>query len=174
MTSTASPVTEWMSALAESSGSPGGGAASALMLGVAAGLTSMVAGYNDQPDMVQRARRLQQAALELADADAAVSEAFGTAFREHGDTRQASLRAAGSSAALGDLALEAVADVEWLAEHGRHALVADVAVARAALRAALVGARANLEFDLDAGGGIHTALIERLDAAIARLEEPAR
>ncbi|HWR85736.1 MAG TPA: cyclodeaminase/cyclohydrolase family protein [Rhodoglobus sp.] len=167
-----------MSALAESTGSPGGGAASALMLGIAAGLTSMVAGYSDDAAMVERARALQREALRLADADAAASAEFGAAFREGSQEaiRDASLGAARSSAELGSLALDALADLEHLAGHGKPSLVADVAVAFAALRAALAGARTNLGYDLaeatdhDEGRTHSSELVRRLADAIGRVD----
>lgn len=173
-------VGDWMRALAEPVGDPGGGAAVGVQLAIAAGLLSMVAAYSDAPDATDRARELQRRALAGADADAEVSDALGTAVREDGDVASASLDAAGSSARLGDLACGAVDDLAWLAEHGKRFLVADVAVAAGALRAALTGARANLAFDLDearsADGpdpepGPLDGAADRIDAAVRRVDE---
>lgn len=157
-----STVEDWTRALAESIGSPGGGAGAGVMLAVAASLTSMVAGYTDPDDdqqdhlenLLARAHNLRRQALKLADEDAAASRAFGAAFRlERGKERneairEASLGAARSSATLGEHAIGAIDDLAWLAQHGNRALIADVVVAFGALRAAVTGARTNVSFDL--------------------------
>lgn len=158
-TTQGSTVEEWTLALAESTGSPGGGAGTGLMLAVAASLTSMVAGYSGddggEPARIRgRAQALRREALRLADDDASASKAFGAAFRlEPGPERdeairRASVEAAASSAVLGEQAIEAIDDLAWLAAHGNRSLVADVVVAFGALRAALAGARTNVSFDL--------------------------
>lgn len=157
-----STVEEWTKALAESTGSPGGGAGIGLMLAIAASLTSMVAGYSQTDEhgcevvdgIRLRAQSLREAALRLADEDASASQAFGAAFRldpgprRKEAIRQASLHAAKSSAVLGQRALDALDDLAWLASNGNPALVADVMVAFGALRAAVAGARTNVSFDL--------------------------
>jgi formiminotetrahydrofolate cyclodeaminase len=157
-----STIDEWTEALAESTGSPGGGAASGVMLAIAYGLTSMVAGYTqldgdlarECAELRERARAGRETALRLADQDAAASESFGSAFRlERGKQREdairdASVEAARASAALGKQGTDVVSDLEWLTRHGNPALIADVAVACGALRAAIAGARTNISFDL--------------------------
>jgi formiminotetrahydrofolate cyclodeaminase len=157
-----SAVDEWMRALSESTGSPGGGAGAGVMLAIAASLTSMVAGYTEPADgeedaldaLLRRAHALREEALDLADEDATASQGFGAAFRlpkgEERDAaiREASVSAAETSAALGRRAVDAVDDLAWLAQHGNGALVADVVVACGALRAAVAGARTNVSFDL--------------------------
>jgi formiminotetrahydrofolate cyclodeaminase len=162
ITTQSSTVEEWTQALAESTGSPGGGAGTGVMLAVAASLASMVAGYTDAADGRQgtvdsiraRARTLRQEALRLADEDSVASRAFGAAFRlEPGPERDeavrgASVEAAKASAVLGDHAIAAFDDLAWLATHGNKALIADVVVAFGALRAAVAGARTNVSFDL--------------------------
>jgi formiminotetrahydrofolate cyclodeaminase len=153
MTTRDATIERWTERLAEATGDPGGGAAAGVMLAIAAGLMSMVAGYSDADDVRERARGLREAALEAADADAQASAAFGAAFRREDDGRDAAIReatlaAARSSARLGDQARAAIPDLEQLATHGDPALVADVAVAAAALRAALASARTNLSYDL--------------------------
>ena len=162
VTTQESTVEEWTRALAESTGSPGGGAGTGLMLAVAASLTSMVAGYSGdgeddggEPAGIRtRAQALRREALRLADDDASASKAFGAAFRldpgEERDEaiRRASVEAAASSAVLGERAIGAVDDLAWLAINGNRALVADVVVAFGALRAAVAGARTNVSFDL--------------------------
>jgi len=195
VTTQASTVEEWTRALAESTGSPGGGAGTGLMLAVAASLTSMVAGYSDddggEPDRIRgRAQALRREALGLADDDAAASKAFGAAFRlEPGKERdeairQASVEAAASSAVLGERAIDAIDDLAWLATRGNRALVADVVVAFGALRAAVAGARTNVSFDLGSLRSAGTSLdqvreqhpdlwaaVEKLNAAMERIDE---
>ncbi|PJJ71275.1 formiminotetrahydrofolate cyclodeaminase [Diaminobutyricimonas aerilata] len=181
-----STVGEWMRRLAEPAGVPGGGAAVGVMLSIAAGLMSMVAAYTEADEPAERARALQRTALRLTDDDATVSGALGAAFRDHGDIRTASLDAARSSATLGEHACAAIADLEWLAEHGKPFLIADVAVATASLRGALAGARANLSYDLaalrsagDDDAAIRTAhpalwdAADRFSEAIDRLDRLA-
>jgi len=164
VTTRRSTVEDWTRALAESVGSPGGGAGAGVMLAIAASLASMVAGYTEADghqrqelaDVHARVRSLREAALRLADEDASASQAFGAAFRlEPGPEREnaihgASVDAAKASAVLGEHAIDAIADLEWLASNGNQALVADVVVAFGALRAAVTGARTNVSFDLAA------------------------
>jgi formiminotetrahydrofolate cyclodeaminase len=200
VTTQGSTVEDWTRALAESTGSPGGGAGAGLMLAVAASLTSMVAGYTDPEehqcgelaDVHARARSLREVALRLADDDASASEAFGAAFRlEPGSEREdaihrASVEAAKASAVLGDRAIDAIGDLGWLATNGNPALIADIVVAFGALRAAVTGARTNVSFDLaaltSAGATLesvreqHPALwatVEHLNAALNRIDELA-
>ena len=155
-------VDEWMRALSESTGSPGGGAGAGVMLAIAASLTSMVAGYTEPAPgdegtleaILDRSHALREDALDLADEDSTASKAFGAAFRlpkgEERDEaiRHASIAAAETSAALGTRAVEAIGDLAWLGRHGNRSLVADVVVACGALRAAIAGARTNVSFDL--------------------------
>jgi len=168
-----STIDAWMRALSASTGSPGGGAGAGVMLAIAASLTSMVAGYTEPDEngrqgldtLLRRAHALREDALDLADADAEASQAFGAAFAlERGRGREeaiarASVAAARTSAALGLRAVDAVDDLAWLAHHGNPALVADVVVACGALRAAVAGARTNVSFDL----GSLTSAGESLD-----------
>ncbi|SEI83729.1 Formiminotetrahydrofolate cyclodeaminase [Arthrobacter sp. yr096] len=190
-----STVEEWTRALAESTGSPGGGAGTGVMLAIAASLTSMVAGYTEGghaglADVHARARALRETALTLADQDAEASTAFGAAFRldpgpERDDAiHRASVAAAKASAVLGERAIEAIKDLSWLASHGNPALIADVVVACGALRAAIAGARTNVSFDLSsltsAGADLeevrkdHPHLwdtVSRLSNALDRIDE---
>ena len=162
VTTQSSTVEDWTKALAESSGSPGGGAGTGVMLSIAAALTSMVAGHTEPGDRQRdelsaihaRAKELRKTALHLADEDATASNAFGAAFRlDPGPEReeaihQASVEAAKASAVLGERAINAIEDLGWLASHGNPALIADVVVGFGALRAAITGARTNVSFDL--------------------------
>lgn len=196
-----STVDEWTRALAESSGSPGGGAGAGVMLAIAASLTSMAAGYTHTTadlevpvqQVIDRARALRSVALELADDDAAASKAFGAAFRlAEGQEREdaiaaASVEAARASAELGRHALAAIDDLAWLADNGNPALIADVVVAFGALRSAVSGARTNVSFDLSSveGSGVSrddvraqhphlTGSISDFDRAIDRIDEIVR
>lgn len=198
VTTQGSTVEEWTRALAESIGSPGGGAGAGLMLAVAASLTSMVAGYTEPEEhqgtelanVRARAGSLREAALRLADDDASASQAFGAAFRlEPGPDREdairrASVEAAKASAVLGERAIDAIGDLGWLASNGNPALIADVVVAFGALRAAVTGARTNVSFDLAALTSAGTTLervreehpalwatVEHLNAALDRIDE---
>ena len=198
VTTQGSTVEDWTRALAESIGSPGGGAGAGLMLAVAASLTSMVAGYTEPEEHQRaelagvhaRARALREAALRLADEDASASKAFGAAFRlEPGPEREdaihrASVDAAKASALLGERAIDAIGDLGWLGSNGNPALIADVVVAFGALRAAVTGARTNVSFDLAALTSAGTTLervreehpdlwatVERLNAALDRIDE---
>ncbi|WP_024819775.1 cyclodeaminase/cyclohydrolase family protein [Arthrobacter sp. 31Y] len=195
VTTQQSTVEEWTRALAESSGSPGGGAGAGVMLSIAASLTSMVAGYteaekNQQEELAgihSRARELRQTALQLADDDASASNAFGAAFRlDPGSEREkaihrASVDAAKASAVLGERAIDAVEDLGWLASNGNPALIADVVVGFGALRAAITGARTNVSFDLTSAGTDlehvreeHPHLwdtVSRLSDALRRIDE---
>jgi formiminotetrahydrofolate cyclodeaminase len=195
VTTQKSTVEEWTRALAESTGSPGGGAGTGLMLAVAASLTSMVAGYSGddggEPAGIRtRARALREEALRLADDDASASKAFGAAFRlEPGPERdeairRASVDAAASSAVLGERAIAAIDDLAWLATDGNRSLVADVVVAFGALRAAVAGARTNVSFDLGSLRSAGTTLdqvreqhpelwaaVEKLNGAMDRIDE---
>jgi formiminotetrahydrofolate cyclodeaminase len=195
VTTQGSTVEEWTRALAESTGSPGGGAGTGLMLAVAASLMSMVAGYSGddggEPAGIRtRARALRQEALRRADDDASASKAFGAAFRlEPGPERdeairRASVDAAASSAVLGERAIAAIDDRAWLATNGNRALVADVVVAFGALRAAVAGARTNVSFDLGSLRSAGTTLdqvreqhpelwaaVEKLNGAMDRIDE---
>lgn len=202
VTTRQSTVEDWTRALAESTGSPGGGAGTGVMLAVAASLTSMVAGYSDGGEVEgirARAQDLRRSALKLADEDATASKAFGAAFRlEKGPERddaiaRASVDAAKASAVLGERAVEAIEDLAWLAHNGNKALVADVVVAFGALRAAVAGARTNVSFDLaslrSAGPTLEqvrdqhpdlwssvkrlTAALERIDGLTAAIDDRA-
>ena len=178
-----SSVSTWMQALGTATGNPGGGAASGLMLAIAAGLTAMVAGYTRITHATEdasgrdsaeatiaalraRAEARSELALRLADEDAHASRAFGSAFRLPASVgrdeaiRAASIEAAAASARLGEHAVDAIDDLAWLTEHGNPALIADVAVAIGALRAAITGARTNVSFDLGSVRSAHGSLEE--------------
>ncbi|HXH33499.1 MAG TPA: cyclodeaminase/cyclohydrolase family protein [Plantibacter sp.] len=181
VSTSSSTVADWVRALAAANGNPGGGAASGLMLSIAAGLTAMVAGYTDdrtgpshsgdEPATTseavrERAGERARMALRVTDEDAQASRAFGQAFHlaagpeRDAAIRTASVQAATASAELGRHAIDAIDDLAWLAGHGNPALIADVAVAIGALRAALTGARTNVSFDLGSIRSAHESLDE--------------
>jgi formiminotetrahydrofolate cyclodeaminase len=183
-----SSVHDWVRRLAQPVGDPGGGAASGVMLAIACALTSMVAGYarDEHPleasAVAERADARRERALLLSDLDAHESAEFGAAYHEpRGETRDAAVRAAGSAAArtsadLGELALDALDDLESVAGLAPAFLRPDVVVAAAALRAALTGARTNLAADLDEvarhGASASPSLadeVARFDRALERL-----
>lgn len=195
-----STIDDWTAALAESTGSPGGGAAAGVMLAIAYSLTSMVAGYTDVDSKLEReldelrsrAVAGRETALRLADQDAAASESFGSAFRKQpGERREEAIRdasvdAASASASVGKQGAEAVGDLEWLTRNGNPALIADIAVACGALRASVAGARANVNFDLgsltsngESSTDVreqHPALwdtVRQLDEVLARIDKLA-
>lgn len=161
----ASTVHDWVRRLAEPVGDPGGGAAAGVMLGMSCALTSMVASYTASSAATgaddaavaaaigDRADARREHALRLADVDALRSKRFGAAYRERrGTPRDAAVRSAGgeaarSSADLIALATQSFDDLDALADIAPPFLLADVAVATAALRGALVGAQANLLAD---------------------------
>lgn len=188
-------VAQWTQKLAQATGRPGGGAGSGVMLSMAAALTSMVAGYSESADsggeterIKLRAEVLRGQSLRLADEDAACSKAFGEAFStpqgpaRSAAIREAALTAAESSAAIGEKAAEVIPDLQWLAEHGNPALVADIVVALGALRAAVSGTRANVRYDLSIMRAHRTAAqgadesadlleaIERFDSSLRRID----
>lgn len=173
-------VANWTRALAESVGTPGGGAGAGVMLA------------EELDSILDRAQQLRRTALQLADDDAAASHAFGAAFKlERGPERTEAIRsaavgAAQSSAVLGEHAITAITDLSWLAQNGNPALISDVVVAFGALRATLTGARTNVSFDLatlrSSGSTLEAvqqhhpelwASVERLDSATTRIDEAA-
>ncbi|MFJ2618438.1 cyclodeaminase/cyclohydrolase family protein [Glutamicibacter sp. NPDC087344] len=189
-------VAQWVAKLSQATGLPGGGAGSAVMLSVAAGLICMVAGYSEDADASGEAMRIKRRgqilrteSLRLADEDASCSESFGQAFHTpSGPARSmricaAALNAARSSADIGRHAAAGLNDLHWLSEHGNPALIADLAVLLGALRASISGSRANIYFDLSTMQAHRDSerpaeepadlygTIERLDRALVRIDQ---
>lgn len=161
----------WLDALAADRPDPGGGAAGALILGIAAALASMVAGYTTTgrglsaeseaaaARIRERSEVLRAMSYEFSQDDAAASFAFAAAYRmpdgssaERADKARAILAAsvdAGRNAArLGAAASPLIPDLRELAEKGNPIVLADVAVGAAALGAALETAAINARVDL--------------------------
>ncbi|RFA09917.1 hypothetical protein B7R54_12415 [Subtercola boreus] len=176
-------VSTWLDSLAAPIPNPGGGAASAVLLGIAAGLASMVAGYGATAEpgtpaeaadrvagIAAEAHALQRRAPALADADAAASKGFATAFRiEEGAERssaivQASLSAAASAFDLGRTAVGFAPLLANLSRLGTPALRTDVAVAALTLSTVIRASIVNLGVDLT------SALAHTVDAALLRRE----
>lgn len=153
------PLDSWLTKLGQSSGAPGGGAASGVMLGIAASLLSMVAAYTpDDPRAAECARRvvlLRDVALQGAESDGIVSADFGAALALSVDApdrdarvRDAARRAAESAARLGSAGMDLLDEVLVLREIGNPSLSADLAVAAGALAASLTGSSINLRANL--------------------------
>ena len=146
---------------------PGGGATAALHAAQAAALLAMVARYSDgaryDAELINRvvaeADELRQDALSLAEADAAAFAAVAEAYRLPRETEQEqTVRSASIASALAGAArspadvvrtaLLLVSLAEELLPVGNHTMIADVAAAAAAIRAAAVTARLMIEVNL--------------------------
>jgi len=155
----ATPLSEWLDRLAQAHGSPGGGAACAVMTAIAAALLGMVAAYTaDSPQARLAAQRLgvrRRAVMTAAEEDGIRSAAFGAALamdegpeRERA-VRQASVDAIASTLTVGRLGASLVDDVRLLDDIGNRHVEADLLVAVEALRAALEGANVTARANLD-------------------------
>lgn len=174
MTSASETCTPWIHELGDAAPAPGGGAAAGMMVALGASLTRMVAGYSTgekpgftpAPDVAARMRdvaasagALADRALTAADADAVASTGFAAAFRLPDAAARpraiaaATREAARTSATLGELALDALDLLAQLGADANPIVLADVAVAAAALGGALRAAAINVEVNLWAGRG---------------------
>lgn len=173
----------WLDALSRPTGSPGGGAASGVMLGLAAALMGMVAGYTDDAAVAERARPLDSVRAELlqaVEADGVVSARFGAALalapedpaREE-TVRDAAVEAAQSVARLARIGITLVAEARVLADQGNPHLAVDLAVATEALGAGLAGASLNLRANLQLARrhGASPAMPTALEEEVGRLAE---
>lgn len=156
---TSPAVSSWLAELAQPKGSPGGGAAGAVMLGISAALMRMVAAYTPDDSRVAesagRLARLREEALDAADEDGARSAAFGAALALPADdptraerVRGSAVDAARSSAMLGAVGIRLIPELRLLVSRGNPALAADLAIAAEALVAGLSGASVNLRANL--------------------------
>ncbi|MCR2763140.1 cyclodeaminase/cyclohydrolase family protein [Microbacterium sp. zg.B48] len=172
----------WLDKLAQPDGAPGGGAACGVMLALSAALLRMVAEYTPDDDRATAcAARLvdrRLTALDAAEADGVSSAELGAALRVPGEdparddrVRDAAIRAAQSSGALGAVGVDMVDELRLLREIGNPHLAADLAVAGEALTAGIAGASINLRANLQlagAHGGAGDAQAE-LEAAVERM-----
>jgi len=163
-------IASFLTRLAARSAAPGGGATAALHAAQAAALLAMVARYSDGPrhdgEVVGRVRAaadgLADEALDLAEADEAAFEKVAIAYRLPRDTPEQ--RAARSEAIAEALAGAARPPADLMAAAVRLAglaedllsaanrnVISDIAAAAAAISAAAVTARVNIEANL---GGI--------------------
>jgi formiminotetrahydrofolate cyclodeaminase len=182
---TSTPLDGWLGALAQPSGSPGGGAASGVMLGIAASLLRMVAEYTDDDarasECGDRLAESRGEVLAAVEADGVASADFGAALALPTDdpdrdrrVGEAAVDAAESSAQLGGIGIRLVAEVRLLAEIGNPHLSADLAVAVEALRAGAAGALINLRGDLKMARAHAAASLTPLEAAASRLSDAVR
>ncbi len=155
--------------LAARTAAPGGGATAALQAAQAAALLAMVARYSDGPKyaadasaislVTADADQLRETSTDLIAADSAAFGAVAAAYRLPRDTAElASERSAAIAAALAGAAeppaaviaacarLLKLADV--LLPIGNRNVIADVAAAAEAIRAAVATARVNVEVNL--------------------------
>ena len=186
------PISEWLQSLASTGPNPGGGAAAALMAGMAAALAEMVVAHRapeGSPDAEVRRRSLEafsaairEAAPAMADRDTAASSGFAafdrrsSAEARSAARREASIAAADSSASLGRFAASLVPVLQELVDDTSTLLLADVGVAAAALAASTRAAALNVCTDLllaaDAGAGRSDLLdaFDELEATTAELQ----
>jgi methenyltetrahydrofolate cyclohydrolase len=177
-------IASFLTRLAARSAAPGGGATGALHAAQAAALLAMVARYSDVPghdaEVVGRVRAaadgLADEALELAEADEAAFEKVVIAYQLPRETReqqaarsQAIAEAlAGASRPPADLMAAAVrlaGLAEDLLSAANRNVISDIAAAAAAISAAAITARVNIEANL---GGIKD------QALVAELTQTAR
>ena len=180
-------IASFLTRLAARSAAPGGGATGALHAAQAAALLAMVARFSDGPrhdaEVVGRVRAaadgLADEALHLAEADEAAFGKVVTAYQLPRDTaEQRAARSdaiadamAGASRPPADLMAAAVrlaGLAEDLLSVANRNVISDIAAAAAAIGAAAVTARINIEANL--GGIKDTALAAEL-AATAELAD---
>ncbi|BDZ44504.1 cyclodeaminase/cyclohydrolase family protein [Naasia aerilata] len=144
-------ISEWLTSLARTGANPGGGAAGAVMAGMAAALAEMVAAYRTSAksaDVVDSAKAtaafaaaMRTSAPALADEDTAASSGFAAAYQVGPEEREAAKRAAGlraaeSSVELGKFVERLVPVLRQLAGEAGEFLLSDVGTASAALAGA--------------------------------------
>ncbi len=175
---------------------PGGGATAALHAAQAAALLAMVARYSGGPKyasqaqaisvVLEEADRLRADCLDLMAADAAAFDIVAAAYALARDTgEQKAARSAAISVALVAAAeppaavIGAASRLLGLAEEllpiGNRSVIADVAAAAEAIRAALATARVNVEVNVsggtdDAARRRYAGSIAGVDALLARAD----
>jgi formiminotetrahydrofolate cyclodeaminase len=182
----------WLDRLAAPQPEPGGGAAAGALLGVAAALASMVAGYStDWPTgptpiaaLRRRTEEIRARAEDLVEADGAASARFAAAFRlpetSPGQRRErdaaivaASIAAALTAVELGRAGLDLLPDLAALATHGNPVVISDLGVAASTLAAALRASVLMIEVDLACAARAGDRAGLPLRAAITTLREAA-
>ncbi len=193
----------FLTGLAARTAAPGGGATAALHAAQAAALLAMVARYSDGPkyageaEVIESVRaeadRLREWCADLIAADVAAFGAVGAAYRLPRDTTAlADLRAAAIANALVGAAEPPAAVIvagarlvelaEILRPIGNRNVIADVAAAAEAIRAAVATARINVEVNLagitDEASHARFAevisVVDGLDARSARVSASVR
>lgn len=152
-------VREWLERLAQASGAPGGGAASAVQLAMGAALLQMVAGYTDDDEiqalsegLAERRERLLAAGTSDAEASATLGAAL--ALDPDDESREARVvetarRAAESVASIGLLGETLLDALRVLDERGNPNVRADLEVAAAALAAGMTGVSITLRAGIE-------------------------
>lgn len=174
------PIAEWLHALASTGANPGGGAAAALMAGMAAALVEMVVAHRKphaSPEEEIRQRCLEafsaamrETAPDMADQDTAASSGFAAANRREDAAqrsaamREASLVAAESSVSLGRYAATLLPVLQQLVDDTSTLMLADVGVAAATLAASTRAAALNVGTDLRLAGAVGSGRSDLRDA----------
>lgn len=192
----------FLTRLAARSSTPGGGATGALHAAQAAALLAMVARFSDGPrydaETVGRVRadadELADVAVGLAEADSAAFEKVIAAYGLPRDTEAAkAARSAAIATALGGAAkppadlmaasVRLVGLAEELLPTANKNVISDIAAAAAAITAAAVTARVNIEVnlggikdpdlaaELTATAALADGVIDRADRVIAAVRE---
>jgi methenyltetrahydrofolate cyclohydrolase len=175
-------IDEYLDRLADHHPTPASSHVAALNLAQGAALLTMVARVRSSrgpDDVLARAGHVREAALRLAEADAAVVDEVAAAFalarsteaeraRRSAAIADALLAAAGPPAELVTVGAELVELCERTAEIASGALLGDVAAAADVASAALSISRTNVEADIGPRRG--TAEAERLVGVIASVE----
>lgn len=191
-------VTTWLDRLSGPHGSPGGGAACAVLVAVSSALLAMVAGYStDDPRVARALDRLvdvRRRALDAAESDSRRSGELGAALREDDSTdtgdgdadgdapgdpvSSAALTAARSAVELGQLAASLVPELELMLDTADTYLMPDLVVAAEAAAAALGGIAATARADIRLAAAHGTAEGEpdaaEVVAAVDRMDAARR
>jgi methenyltetrahydrofolate cyclohydrolase len=183
-------IAEFTDRLSARVAAPGGGATAALNAAQAAALLAMAARYSDGPRfaphagtiaaVIEQADVLRNESLELAAADAAAFGAVTAAYGLPRDTaKQKATRSAAISAALAGAAAPQAAVIaaaarligliETLLPIGNRNVVTDLAAGAAALHAAVITARINVEVNLS--GVTDAAVRQRYDDVLGEADD---
>lgn len=174
----------WLDALSEPNGSPGGGAATGVLLGVAAALMGMVAAYTPASPAAsacaERLERNRADVLSAVEADGVLSVRFGAALALPSDDPKrdeqvsaAAVDAAESVATVGAIGILLTSDARVLASVGNPHIAVDLAVAMESLAAGLSGAALSLRANLQIARrhGAVASTVASLEIDVRRLHE---